>query len=200
MNEIESRREAARHANGEFGEQAKGTPAITSLNAGDDLSGYAPTEIDEQLATLYGQHYEHAVRLSSYSDHISREIGRRLHPEQRWKARATRAEIDDYIDAARTSGEDPLSLLRYADKINDELAAIDRLDYQSDILDDEFERRGGWTRAFLVNNSNGHVHSSMQCSTCTPTTRFHWVTEYSDSTEDEIVAAAGERACTVCYQ
>ena len=26
-----------------------------------------------------------------------------------------------------------------------------------------------WTRAFLVINSNGHVHSSMDCNTCFPT-------------------------------
>jgi len=30
-----------------------------------------------------------------------------------------------------------------------------------------------WTRAFLVINSNGHVHSSMDCSTCFATTRYN---------------------------
>lgn len=54
-----------------------------------------------------------------------------------------------------------------------------------------------WTRAFLV--TDGHVHSSMECSTCFPTTEFSWLTQFSDHNEDEIVEAAGERACTVCY-
>lgn len=63
----------------------------------------------------------------------------------------------------------------------------------------EFVRRGGWTRAFLVSNGNGHVHSSTACSTCFPTTKYAWMTEYSSKTENEIVTAAGERACTVCY-
>lgn len=67
-------------------------------------------------------------------------------------------------------------------------------------LDDEYDRRGGWNRAFLVvTNGRGHVHSSMRCSTCYASTRFHWVTEYSNHSETQIVEAAGERACTVCY-
>ena len=54
------------------------------------------------------------------------------------------------------------------------------------------------TRAFVV--PDGHVHRSMGCSTCYPTTEFGWVTELSGSTEAEIIEAAGSRACTVCYQ
>lgn len=67
---------------------------------------------------------------------------------------------------------------------------------------EEFRRRGGWTRAFLVNNGDGHVHSSMNCSTCNRgqyATSFQWMTDYSDHDEAEIVAAAGWRACTICY-
>lgn len=56
-----------------------------------------------------------------------------------------------------------------------------------------------WTRAFLVTNSNGHVHSSMACHTCRPTTWFNWLPEYSGASEEQIVSDAGERACTVCY-
>lgn len=56
-----------------------------------------------------------------------------------------------------------------------------------------------WDRAFLVTNKNGHVHKSMHCSTCTPTTEFEWKTELSGKSEEEIVKLAGERACTVCY-
>jgi hypothetical protein len=57
----------------------------------------------------------------------------------------------------------------------------------------------GWTRAFLVLNSNGHVHKSMECNTCFPTTRYLWVTDLSDENEDKIIELAGEMACTVCY-
>lgn len=56
-----------------------------------------------------------------------------------------------------------------------------------------------WTRAFLVINSNGHVHSSMDCSTCFDTTRFLWLVKYSNDDENTIVEDAGQDACTVCY-
>lgn len=56
-----------------------------------------------------------------------------------------------------------------------------------------------WTRAFLVINSNGHVHSSMDCSTCFATTRYNWLIQYSNDDEKTIVEDAGQDACTVCY-
>ena len=59
--------------------------------------------------------------------------------------------------------------------------------------------RDPWTRAFLVINSNGHVHSSMDCNTCFPTTRYNWLVQYSNDDEKTIVEDAGQDACTVCY-
>jgi hypothetical protein len=56
-----------------------------------------------------------------------------------------------------------------------------------------------WTRAFLVLASNGHVHSSMDCSTCFPTTRYNWLIQYSNDDEATIVEDAGKDACTICY-
>ena len=66
-------------------------------------------------------------------------------------------------------------------------------------LQHEFDSRGGWTRAFLVRNSNGHIHNSMQCPTCFETTSFAWLTEVSGKPEEDIVEMAGDMACTVCY-
>jgi hypothetical protein len=56
-----------------------------------------------------------------------------------------------------------------------------------------------WTRAFLVLASNGHVHSSMDCNTCFPTTRYNWLVQYSNDDENIIVEDAGQDACTICY-
>lgn len=66
-------------------------------------------------------------------------------------------------------------------------------------LDDEYVERGRWNRAFLVANANGHVHSSMSCSTCRASTQYAWMTDYSGADEDAIVSDAGYRACTTCY-
>lgn len=57
----------------------------------------------------------------------------------------------------------------------------------------------GWSRAFLVRNSNGHIHKSRDCSTCFDTTQYVWLTEMSGRDELEIAYLAGEKACTVCY-
>ncbi|AFN37782.1 hypothetical protein FGG44_gp94 [Mycobacterium phage MacnCheese] len=66
-------------------------------------------------------------------------------------------------------------------------------------LNEVYVDRGRWERAYLVANVGGHVHSSTGCSTCFPTTEFGWLTEESGKSEAEIVEAAGELACTVCY-
>lgn len=70
-------------------------------------------------------------------------------------------------------------------------------------LNGEFDRRGGWSRAFLaVTNGNGHVHDTENCSSChrgAQRTRLHWMTEWSGKTKKKIVEDAGERACTLCY-
>lgn len=63
----------------------------------------------------------------------------------------------------------------------------------------EWIRRGGWTRAFIVKNSNGHIHKTMNCKTCFASTQFGWLYEVSGDSEESIVEKAGEMACTVCY-
>lgn len=63
----------------------------------------------------------------------------------------------------------------------------------------EYEKRGGWSRFWLVKSSNGHVHRNKSCTTCFPTTVYAWVTDLSGSTDEEVVDLAGEKACTVCF-
>jgi hypothetical protein len=69
----------------------------------------------------------------------------------------------------------------------------------ADPLHDEFDRRGRWTRYWLVTNAGGHVHSSTGCASCFPTTQFAWLTEQSGMTPHDLVELAGESACTVCF-
>lgn len=57
----------------------------------------------------------------------------------------------------------------------------------------------GWSRAFLVVNANGHIHSSTSCATCYDTTRYVWITDLSGKERLEIAGLAGEKACSVCY-
>lgn len=66
-------------------------------------------------------------------------------------------------------------------------------------LRDEFDRRGGWQRYYLVTNGTGHVHRGTRCSTCFITTQYAWQTDVSGGTDEDVIEAYGHRACTVCF-
>ena len=49
---------------------------------------------------------------------------------------------------------------------------------------------------------DGHIHSSMQCSTCNKNgnaTEFNWLPELSGLDESDAVEAHGAVLCTVCF-
>ncbi|MGX5718388.1 hypothetical protein [Arthrobacter sp. MAHUQ-56] len=75
-------------------------------------------------------------------------------------------------------------------------AALAQLDEAAAPLEAIY-RANPWTRFFLV--PGGHLHSSRRCGSLRWTTPVYWLPEYSGKTEAEIVAQAGERACTICY-
>lgn len=64
-------------------------------------------------------------------------------------------------------------------------------------LNDEFIRRGGWHRYFLV--AGGHIHRETSCASCHPTTRFSWLVELADCDEGKMVEKHGDGACAVCF-
>lgn len=57
----------------------------------------------------------------------------------------------------------------------------------------------GWSRFFLVTSSPGHIHSSMHCSSCRPTTTYGWLPELSGKSEKAAVEAHGPALCSVCF-
>lgn len=61
----------------------------------------------------------------------------------------------------------------------------------------EWNRRGGWERAYIV--PDGHIHKTTACHSLYPTTIIAWLPEQSGLSEDEIVEFAGVHACTICY-
>lgn len=92
---------------------------------------------------------------------------------------------------------------RSVDQIRSELGGAQRLyrllfEQRAPLLG-EYDRRGGWTRYYLVDNTNGHVHSSTACSTCYVDTRYLWLTSESGRTAEDVVADAKAQACTVCF-
>ena len=71
-----------------------------------------------------------------------------------------------------------------------------------DAMNDEFDKRGGWTRFYLVASSNGHIHSSTACHTCNKgknPTQFALVPSLSGTSVEDAVAKLGHALCSVCF-
>lgn len=56
----------------------------------------------------------------------------------------------------------------------------------------------GWERYWHVTNTNGHIHTSMSCSSCFPETQFGWRTDLSGLTPEQVVEREAYNACSVC--
>jgi hypothetical protein len=141
-----------------------------------DLTTATPVEIDTALAEVYSR----IAVVQSNVDRARRNVERyERKPQSEWHS---------YETQGYTAAVERLENLR------DELHRVYR---EAVPFNAEFDRRGGWTRAFLV--IDGHVHSSMHCASCYPTTSYGWLPEVSGHDEAEIVDLAGEGACTVCY-
>lgn len=59
-----------------------------------------------------------------------------------------------------------------------------------------------WNRYFLVTSSDGHIHSSTECSTCNKgvnATGFALVPYLSGSSAEDAVADLGSALCSVCF-
>lgn len=148
-----------------------------------DLATQTPAEIDTALAAIYTEAAGVHARIDAHRADADR-------------ARKTLAS-DDRYDYNRDYARQALARVAAAlPALNDQLRALAA---KAAPFEAEYTRRGGWTRAYIVRNSNGHVHRTRQCATCFTTTEFGWVTDVSGWDETAIVEAAGEMACTVCY-
>jgi hypothetical protein len=144
-----------------------------------------PAEIDAAIAEIYGRFYAVRKQLARNNEYLAKthEV---LDPTCKFY-RAYDVEKNEARLNELTAEREALET-----KMHAVLA-------ETDPYDREFNRRGGWTRFFLVTSSNGHIHKSMHCSTCTSTTEFGWLPEVSGKTEAEAVAAHGALLCTTCY-
>lgn len=135
----------------------------------ESIETLSPSAIDEKLAEIW--------------DRQQRQIASNA---------STRRTLDRYTKASRYTDD-------LAERLRDGILALGALYDEARPYEAEFSARGGWSRFFVVKNVGGHVHSSMECSTCFPTTDFGWYPKLSGSTEEEMVAEFGEMACTVCF-
>jgi hypothetical protein len=110
--------------------------------------------------------------------------------------------LDRIADAAdyekHFSWNSPQAQAAAEQTIKDASANVDRLTAQIAPLYDRYEGER-WNRYYLVTNTGGHVHTSMDCDTCYDTTQFAWLTEYSGMSHEDLTALAGEMSCAVCF-
>lgn len=79
-------------------------------------------------------------------------------------------------------------------------AQVDALEDEAAPLEAEYRRRGRWARYFrVITSGEGHVHSSMNCRTCYPTTIYTWLPTLSGQGEDEAVSDYGSEMCSICF-
>jgi hypothetical protein len=159
-----------------------------------DLTTMTPVEIDTALAPIWN---DQAV--------IEQALVRTSRVVTKLRARADRVLKGEKVDDVRT----PADGIRLMQTIEAERTAMSHLREELKELEvkalpfeNEYVRRGGWTRVFLAKSHNGHAHNGTECSTCHNgeyRTEFAWLIRYSGLPEAEIVADAGERACTTCY-
>lgn len=173
-----------------------------------DLTTATPVEIDTELARLYGE-------INSREDRIARSMpdlhrmagdrGRRV-SASRVQFELTDEQAEDKVREFIATGDEydtraARRIIAMVDECRD-LNAKDEADVAA--LDAAFLNRGGWNRFFLVTSSNGHIHSSMNCSTCKIRTRFTWLPGASGQTEAEAIAErdkldSAALLCTVCF-
>lgn len=177
---------------------------MTARTTTQDLTTMTPQEFDEELASIYEAHSKNLRRLDSTIASLHRAVGDR---KQGYGRRAqwglTDAEAEQKA-AERAADETAMyhvqkDAQRALESLQEAREATEATTAQISERDDVFRARGGWSRFFLVSNVNGHIHSSMHCSTCRPTTQFGWLPTVSGKTEKDAVAEHGPMLCTVCF-
>jgi hypothetical protein len=149
-----------------------------------DLTRLTPIEIDTELARLWGDESDTAARIASYHGYIRSAL------------RCRDGSLRNRADVAPWVLKD---IEGYEATIVELTAKLAEIRAEATPYTDEFTRRGGWLRYFLVTNTNGHVHREMNCSTCYPTTRYAWLIDLADCDEDAMIEEWGEKACTCCF-
>ena len=111
---------------------------------------------------------------------------------------AVQAKLDDQTWTQRNLAE---GTAKYTE-INGKLAPLVKEELALEAIYEE----NGWSRFYLVEETNGHIHSNMDCQSCNriiggkPTrTSFSWLPSLSGLTQGDAVAQEGSILCTHCF-
>jgi hypothetical protein len=135
----------------------------------ENLFTATPAEIDTEIARLQGQ-------LGSL--HAMRHRAHQMLTSEF----STEAERDE---AREAYGE-----------ANSKISVLGNLIYA---LESEYGRRGGWMRYYVVDNNNGHLHTTTHCQTTYDTTEWVWMPGMSGMTKAQAVVEGGSLTCLACF-
>ena len=174
-----------------------------------DLMTASPPEVDERLAELWGAANAAGNEIEKYRIWLHDLIGIKgeyaSYGGRRSRRKVYKHSVEEIVALAEEW--EPTGSAAYYDKdrapkylagIRTAQERLAEARAEAKPLEDRFERER-WSRFFLVNNANGHIHSSMQCSTCRFDTSFSWLPTLSGLTEADAVEAHGAILCTVCF-
>lgn len=149
--------------------------------------------VDQRLADLGWAEYVLGIDIGHAQDAIRRNAGQKFDwRTQEWSGTFEDA-LDTEVPAYLTEKQAAARAAMGKAIANRAQVTVEYREMNAVYLEEK------WNRAFLVKNANGHVHKTRSCSTCFESTEFAWLTDFSGADETEIVEAAGEMACTVCY-
>jgi hypothetical protein len=158
-------------------------------------------DIDTQLAEIWRQQNRAADRIAQAEDGIRYTAGqKRDYRTHAWSG--SLVEAQSTVEALAAVTENVTYRTHEAQRALDAVEEAETLYRLARAAAEPLEAiyaEYRWSRFFIVNNTNGHVHSSMHCTTCFVTTAFGWLPELSGGTEEDMVEQFGETACTVCF-
>jgi hypothetical protein len=144
-----------------------------------NLTTATPVEIDTELNRIYGE-----IAATNRDSNIARETIARIDS-------VVAGSYDSYYWTPEKRTAEQARIAANDAKFYELAAEAAPLEARYDA-----ER---WNRYYLVDNSNGHVHTHQDCRTCYATTQFVWLTEFSGADHDTVTAEAGELSCAECF-
>lgn len=152
--------------------------------------------VDTELAALFEEQHDIRAKLAQLRATVRRAAGQREVTERGRRTNWT-GTWDEAVAAAVPVWHEELRRQSLAE-IEGRLIRLDCVEDEQAALEAVWDEHQ-WSRFFLVDNHDGHIHKTMQCSTCFPTTRFRWLPALSGLTEAEAVTAHGSILCTICF-
>lgn len=177
---------------------SSGLQSFAATSDEDDLTTKAPGEIDAALAQHHENLRQHEGRAAASLETLHHLSGDRKQYQSR--SRYHWGKTHEEVLGHDPSGMRPYERDQWERSMSNYHEHERNADEEQSHInrhEGEFRRRGGWSRFFLV--PDGHIHSSMACHSCRPTTQFGWLPHLSGKSEGEAVAEHGPHLCTHCF-